>query len=67
MAFDPVHIKTFTGGEFTLHNGPWTSNQLAEEFEKWAEELRGWNNVKLSEVSIDADRVHVVIANGIQQ
>jgi len=71
--FEKSTIETFMGGEFNLRgiDRKCKVQTLAAEIQKWADEIRSWDNAKhdvmIGEVAIVKDRMIVTLAEGISQ
>lgn len=68
LNFNPTYIRTFMGGDFNLGR-PTTVGELREALKELDQELAGWggDDVKISELAIVKDKIHITLVEGVAE
>jgi hypothetical protein len=65
--FNPIHIRTFMGGDFNLGR-PKTVGELREAIKDIDKELARWGDeVVIAEVAIVTGTIHVTLQDGVPE
>lgn len=62
--FKETSVRMFMGGEFSITDMLESTPELADLFQSWADEVKGWGDEELSEVEIVKGRIVVTLKDG---